>query len=174
MDFEGSGALGDLSQLIKTLARDEFIIHCACPVLVGSDGYQAPHGAQATQLGIATRPPTARRSNARLVVLPVRKRSPLFPDMITVGRTSNNDIVLRDVGISRFHAYFRIDGGGVHLIDPGSKNGTWVSERKVSKRGPVRLEWGEELRFDHLRFRLLDPGECWDRVRGKGKLRSAG
>lgn len=47
-----------------------------------------------------------------LVVFPVRVtgRSP-FPRMITVGRTKNNDIILSDVGVSKFHAYFREEGG---------------------------------------------------------------
>src|SRR5688572_28096960 len=40
----------------------------------------------------------------------VKKRGAPFADMITVGRTANNDVVIDDVTVSRFHAFFKQKG----------------------------------------------------------------
>src|SRR5512142_1706837 len=53
------------------------------------------------------------------LVLPVRKRNDLFREMISVGRAANNDVVVPDVSVSKFHAYFRIAANVVELIDAG-------------------------------------------------------
>lgn len=62
------------------------------------------------------------------------KRNP-FGDMITVGRASNNDIILSDANVSKFHAYFRVDGDVVKIHDTGSTNGTRVDGRPAGKEG---------------------------------------
>jgi hypothetical protein len=51
-----------------------------------------------------------------LMVLPVRKVQSTFPDMITVGRTANNDIVLADMSVSKFHAFFAVEGATGHAV----------------------------------------------------------
>ena len=86
--------------------------------------------------------------------------------MITVGRTQNNDVVLPDVSISRFHAWFRVDPAGVELTDAGSRNGTFVGERELGKNGPpVRLASGDEVRFGSKAFQFFSPGDAWERLR---------
>src|SRR6188768_837852 len=56
----------------------------------------------------------------------VKKPGASFPDRITIGRTSNNDIVVADASISRLHAYVRRDGKQWVVADGGSKNGSWL------------------------------------------------
>src|ERR1700761_7231244 len=51
----------------------------------------------------------------RPLVLPLRKVQSTFPSMITIGRTDNNDLVVADEQISKFHAFFRIIGDRVEL-----------------------------------------------------------
>ncbi len=84
-------------------------------------------------------------------------RSP-FPSMITVGRTKNNDIVVPDASVSKFHAYFKEEDDHYFLQDAGSRNGTaldgkLVPTAKVGK--PVEVQEGQEVRFANVRMRFL-------------------
>ena len=79
---------------------------------------------------------------------------------ITVGRNDNNDIVLDDPSISRFHAYFQQDArsGGWKLVDAESRNGTWVAPLKLA--GNISQPVGDRglIRFGDLTMRFLLPG----------------
>ena len=76
----------------------------------------------------------------------IKKPGASFPDRITIGRTPNNDIVVPDHSISRFHAYIR-HGNGWYIADAGSKNGTWLGgvqlvarrERALDSKATLRL-----------------------------------
>jgi pSer/pThr/pTyr-binding forkhead associated (FHA) protein len=46
---------------------------------------------------------------------------------ITIGRTSDNDIVLDDNMVSRHHARLELQANTYVLTDLGSANGTWVN-----------------------------------------------
>jgi pSer/pThr/pTyr-binding forkhead associated (FHA) protein len=99
-------------------------------------------------------------------VLPVRKQHDTFPSMITVGRTRNNDVVVADVLVSKFHAFFRVLDDHYELADAGSQNGTRVGERVLVPKGPsLALQSGDIVYFAQLRFRFLDAGACWDELR---------
>jgi hypothetical protein len=98
------------------------------------------------------------KPQADWLVFPVRRtgRCP-FPSMIAVGRAANNDVVLLDVSISKFHAYFKDapsgDGLAFVLQDAGSRNGTFLGEQKVPsvKDGPaVAVTSGARIRFGHV------------------------
>lgn len=52
---------------------------------------------------------------------------------ITIGRTSDNDIVLDNRGISRKHAEIELAGDTAVLIDNDSLNGTFVNDRRVDQ-----------------------------------------
>ena len=77
----------------------------------------------------------------------LKKAGASFPDRITIGRTSNNDIVVADASISRLHAYVRRDGKQWLVADGGSKNGSWLRgaileprrERPLESRAVLRL-----------------------------------
>ena len=104
------------------------------------------------------------------MVLAVHKVTTTFPSMITIGRTSNHDVVLSDIKVSKFHAFIRESGRRFELIDAGSSNGTWVGERRLQKREPYPLQVGEEVRFGQLRLCFLDAAACWDRLRLRGVI----
>lgn len=58
---------------------------------------------------------------------------------IKVGRANDNDIVLSDVSVSRYHCEFFFDSeGNVFLTDKNSSNGTFVNGRKIL--GSAKLE----------------------------------
>jgi pSer/pThr/pTyr-binding forkhead associated (FHA) protein len=99
------------------------------------------------------------------IALPIRKVIDTFPNMITLGRTANNDLVIGDVSVSKFHAFFTQTPRGLELADAGSKNGTWIGGDELPPRGqphPVRL--GDRLRFGRVGFTVVDPGVCWDTI----------
>ncbi len=83
-----------------------------------------------------------------LEVYPLSKKpGASFPDRITIGRTSNNDVVINDTSISRLHAYVRRDGATWVVADAGSKNGSSLRgaaleprrEQPLASRMIVRL-----------------------------------
>lgn len=51
---------------------------------------------------------------------------------VTIGRTSDNSIVLQDRGVSRKHAIIREEGGVYTLEDLGSSNGTRLNGRRIT------------------------------------------
>src|SRR4051812_21962466 len=67
--------------------------------------------------------------NTLATVCPVKKvKDNAFQRGVTVGRTSNNDVVLDHLSVSRFHAWFQRDekSGIWSICDAGSKNGTKI------------------------------------------------
>lgn len=61
----------------------------------------------------------------------------------TVGRTSDNDLVLKDPGISRRHAMISVDASAVVVTDLGSTNGIRVEGLPID--GPTALRSGQRL-----------------------------
>jgi pSer/pThr/pTyr-binding forkhead associated (FHA) protein len=104
-----------------------------------------------------------------LVVFPVRTtgRSP-FPRIITVGRTKNNDVILSDIGVSKFHAFFKDEDGKLVLQDAESRNGTFadglpVPTKKLGK--PSDVAPGTKVKFGMLEFWLLDAADLQELAR---------
>lgn len=52
---------------------------------------------------------------------------------ISIGRTSDNDIVLDNRGVSRKHAQIEFNGNTAVILDNESLNGTFVNNRKVAE-----------------------------------------
>jgi pSer/pThr/pTyr-binding forkhead associated (FHA) protein len=124
--------------------------------------FGSPAGQDDTQFNrIASPRPPAPLGDEGLTVIPVQKVQSIFPSMITVGRTPNNDIVLWDANASKLHAFFRLDPGCFHLVDAGSLNGTWVDERPLAKDVPAPLASGQRVRFAQTEFEFLDAPGCW-------------
>jgi hypothetical protein len=102
------------------------------------------------------------------LVLAVRKIQGSFPSMITVGRTKNNDVVLADPLVSKFHAYFRQLDGAWLLADAGSVNGTRIGDVELPKRGqPQPIQWGERIAFGDCVLTFLDPAAAWTALRAR-------
>ena len=102
------------------------------------------------------------------LVLPVRKIQGSFPSMITVGRTKNNDVVLADPLVSKFHAYFRLIDGAWLIADAGSINGTRIGDIELPKRGqPQPIHWGERIAFGDCVLTFLDPAGAWTALRAR-------
>jgi hypothetical protein len=83
-------------------------------------------------------------------IVPVLKgRGTPFPGMITVGRSSNNDVVLKFQTVSKFHAYFTTEDNGKRhtLTDAGSTNGCTLNKRPMGEGEKVALTDGDTVNF---------------------------
>jgi hypothetical protein len=95
----------------------------------------------------------------------IKKVQAAFPSMITIGRTRNNDVIVEDTLVSKFHAFLRTTRDRWELVDAGSRNGTFVAGRRLEARGAgVELKIGDRVRFGRLDFVFLDAATCWDHL----------
>lgn len=75
----------------------------------------------------------------------------LTRDIVTVGRTRNNDICLPSTGVSRDHARLLVAHGIVTLVDASSTNGCFVNDVRVTRQ---RLRDGDLVRIGDRSFRF--------------------
>lgn len=87
-----------------------------------------------------------------LVCVLEKSKDNVFQRRVTMGRTTNNDIVLDDSSVSRFHGWLQKDDGTGKwaVTDAGSKNGTWVNSTRLTAKKPVTLENAARLRVGNL------------------------
>jgi len=69
---------------------------------------------------------------------------------LTVGRGSNNDVLLPDSFASQDHAKFFYKDTEVWLEDLGSTNGTWVNGEKIM--GRIQLVPGDYVKIGSITF----------------------
>jgi len=149
----------DYAHMARVRSRPEFIAACPhCFLVRERSGSLSPDS-----------PPEERA----LEIYPVRKTQSTFSSMITVGRTANHDIVISDVSVGAFHAYFRRDAEGLLIVDTDSRHGTFIGPRRLPAKRQERIEPGCELRFGRATFRLVDSGRCWELLR-RGALTAGG
>jgi pSer/pThr/pTyr-binding forkhead associated (FHA) protein len=121
-----------------SLARDQFLEAIQDPyVLITLGAVAQDAGFQTVKF---TKEAAVTESGERKgsMVLPVRKRpnANAFGMMITIGRATNNDLVIDHQKISKFHAYFRQVGTKWRICDANSRNGTAI--------GGIPVESGQE------------------------------
>ena len=89
-----------------------------------------------------------------LVVKPLHGEAYHFPlekDVISIGRSKRNDLVLADQWLSRHHAEIRNDEGDFTIADLESRNGTYVNGEKIARIIPA-----PKRRRDHARRPTAD------------------
>jgi hypothetical protein len=98
-----------------------------------------------------SRPP-ARDLPRPLRLLPINSSLPsvaLAGDAKAVGRSEDNDLVLRAADVSRHHARLEPDGMQWKVVDLGSTNGTWVNGERLTS---ATISRGDEVAFGDVRF----------------------
>ncbi|MCH7547707.1 MAG: FHA domain-containing protein, partial [Planctomycetes bacterium] len=71
---------------------------------------------------------------------------------ITIGRASDNDVVIRDKRVSRHHCVIEPVSGGVRLRDVGSSLGTYVNRQRVTEQ---LLRDGDRILLGKSRLRYV-------------------
>ena len=101
-----------------------------------------------------------RTAGVSVRILPIRAAKSSLTHLITIGRTSKNDVTLSDISVSRFHAFFKHDpAGGFQLHDAGSTNGTTVNGCSVSTKEagpPMNVTSGDNIRFGQVDITFLE------------------
>jgi hypothetical protein len=99
-------------------------------------------------------------ANLALMVYALRRNGRSAGHLITVGRAPDNDVVVPDVSISRFHAFVKQGANGGWLMqDAGSTNGTTVNGSSVPRQGhgpPAELSSGDDVRLGQVELTFLD------------------
>jgi len=75
----------------------------------------------------------------------------LSRDIVTIGRTRNNDVCIPSRGVSRDHARLLIAPGSVTIVDASSTNGCFVNDVRVKRH---RLRDGDLVRIGDRSFRF--------------------
>jgi hypothetical protein len=158
---------------LLTLGRDEFLAAAAPAVLIR---YRRPRSGPpvggTTTLTFQRSPgqPVDERllhgklaeEAAEMELYPLAKKpGASFPDRITIGRITNNDVVVADHSVSRLHAYMRHDAGWV-VADAGSKNGTWLGSQLLESRREAMVQPGAVLRLGDVRLTFYRAADLFD------------
>ena len=73
-------------------------------------------------------------------------------DSISIGRTSDNQVVLKESKVSRHHAVINVSALGVIISDLGSMNGSFLNGRQISI--PENLSDGDKLIIGHTQINV--------------------
>jgi FHA domain len=179
----GRITLASLKWLFNESGRDDFIEFVLNPVLAGSalnnenikaaensdeespekfqtikgnkthivnlDDHLSKRSGPGTSLPYAIYP-FIKRSNSR---------SPA--NMMTIGRTPDNDMIMKDMAISKAHAAIRISKGSFFIEDCGSTNGTRLNGVRVGDK-PVLLRDNDVIALGNYEFTILYPSSLHD------------
>ena len=162
----GSGVpIRDLRGDARNLALEEFADrHGRAFLLLSAADLAAPRGVVNTDVRLDDDPKGRTESTASLslTAYAVRRNQRSAGHLITVGRATENDVVVPDVSISRFHAFVKEGAGGEWLIhDAGSTNGTTVNGGSVPQQGhgaPAELKSGDNVRLGQVELTFLEAG----------------
>jgi hypothetical protein len=88
----------------------------------------------------------ARRDNKAI-------RYPILPGGISLGTSTENDVLIKDAFVSYRHAKITETAAGCVLKDLGSSNGTWINQRRVKWQV---LRDGDLIDIGPLRFEFID------------------
>ncbi len=99
------------------------------------------------------------------------------PDQgLDIGRSDENEVVILDDGVSRFHARLLYDNGQLWLQDAGSRNGIFVNDVRIT--GHKALKVGDEIKIALHTFAVkwedeADPAdtEAFDSADGRAPRR---
>jgi hypothetical protein len=159
----------------RAASRDEFVRRCPHHFLLALSGateqqtrpmrtMRLPSAEMLASAMLAERRRLAQQLGR--LVLAVRKTQSSYPNMITVGRATNNDVVIQDGLVSKFHAWFRLSDGNAALADAGSANGTRVNDTPlVANAEPTPLVSGDKITFGVIAFRFVDAAGAWAALR---------
>ena len=86
----------------------------------------------------------------------------LIGDVITIGRTPSNDVVIDDPTVSAQHAVLTKLPSGYRLKDLGSTNGTQIDAVSITD---AELKDGAEIRFGYVTGVFRDATATMDQAR---------
>ena len=116
--------------------------------------------ARSAQTALAAAEREASGKPAALVIVAGELSGRIFDldrDEVSLGRSDEADITLEYVGVSRRHALLLGQDGSFSARDLGSKNGTFVNDRRIGE--PTLLRKGDLLRVGPVAFKFIPQGD---------------
>jgi pSer/pThr/pTyr-binding forkhead associated (FHA) protein len=168
--FQGWSPLaGSLLDDARSLSREEFARRHPDAVLVVPLVQSKDATRITTRVMRADPAERARRDALPFDFVPVKK-SPtnLSNNLVTLGRTDTNDVVIASSEVSKLHALFMLDraSGLLTITDAGSTNGTKVNGRTLTPRTEAEpLRGGEELLLGTVKLVFHVPATLHDFLR---------
>jgi FHA domain len=185
MGPSGRITLASLKWLFNETGREDFIEFVLNPVLAGSAlNNENITAAEHSEEETSEKPQMIKGNKTHIVNLDdnLSKRSgpgsslpyAIYPlikrsnsqspvNMITIGRTPDKDMIMKDMAISKSHAAVRITKGSFFIEDCGSTNGTRLNGMRVGDK-PVLLRDGDVIALGSYEFTFLDPSSLHDLI----------
>jgi hypothetical protein len=115
----------------------------------------------ATPMGLVPQKRAASRYRDRVAFLTKKPKVP-FPQMITIGRALNNDVVVALDTVSKLHGYFMKTGDNWFYMDHGSANGSFIKGARISAKEKHALTAGTEIQIGReVKAMFLPPRELY-------------
>ena len=84
-----------------------------------------------------------------------KQEFPLNGDVVRIGRAGDNNLVLSESNVSRYHAQLAPQGmSGYLLTDLGSSTGTFVNNARLAPSQPRQLKDGDTIRIGGCELRF--------------------
>lgn len=157
-------------QALQKMGRNAFVRHYRFPVLLGIGMYEnlsrrRAHGRGTLITEIYSDEERAEPESLVDRVWMVKKENMNSKDEgITVGKTSDNDLVIPEYTLSRKHCEFSLSAEGVFITDLDSLNGTKVNGARIQPHQPHLLQDGAEITLGRFCFELMSPRRFISRV----------
>ncbi len=78
---------------------------------------------------------------------------PIMKETTRIGRKLDNDIVIQDAMVSRYHAEIKQEEGLFHIVDLDSTSGTFLNQKKVTK---TQLFSGDVILLANVPIMFID------------------
>jgi hypothetical protein len=160
----GVGSGVDIHKFVsdaRTLSLEEFEDRNGSAfLLLTASRLRDPLGPCATVVHLSAEgEPAEQTASVSTLIYSARHTGRSVGPFVTLGRTLNNDIVIPDRSVSRFHAFLKLrESGRFEILDAGSTNGTIVNGGTVPAQGkgsPVELKAGDTLRLGQVELTYL-------------------
>lgn len=164
-----------LTRLVETCSVADFVRFMRRPVLAGSaiqagsleqrhDRVRVTNQTFVFALeGPESQDSTPEALKRAIYPLIKRAEAPGASHILTIGRISDNDLVIPDMAISKHHAIVEIGPDGCSIRDRGSTNGTLVNTTPVGQK-PLGLQDGDLIAFARYEFVFLMPESLYERL----------
>jgi pSer/pThr/pTyr-binding forkhead associated (FHA) protein len=97
---------------------------------------------------------------------PIVRRRRDDDEPLTIGRAPASDIWIHDTSVSKFHArLLQKQDGSFHIVDLGSRNGTWVGGEPLRPEEPFEVAFGKTVQFGRVRLTLMPTRQFIDFVK---------
>lgn len=158
------GGFADFAREAQELGREGFVKEYG-------EAFLLLHAADLTGAAPGdTSIPTSRGNTAATTfhVFAVRKSERNDRPYVSIGRDDDNDLVILDGTISRYHAGISLIGEGRYgVVDLGSRNGTFLTDTPVvveDEGDPTPLETRANLRCGSVSLKFMKSPEFLDFV----------